>query len=175
MYLLLNATYMSKKVIRLTESELKRMIKNIISEQPVPGTAPVQGIKKELLTGLRGKNAAIFADAGKTNGLGVYRIVSVGTSTDAKGDNGIYINVTNLNDISGSGNPTGRQADPKGIKTLQISCDAQYLYAMTNGNNSMRVYCPQLEAKLIEALNCPAVNRNVDFSQAGGKGQSDFA
>ena len=48
---------MSKKVIRLTESELKRMIKSIISEQSVtPGAAaaPAQGIKKELLAGLNG-------------------------------------------------------------------------------------------------------------------------
>lgn len=169
---------MSKKVIRLTESELKRMIKNIISEQPVtPGAAaaPAQGIKKEVLAGLSGKNADIFADAGKATQLGRYRIMRVGTSMGDDKDPGIYLDVKNLTDISNTGNPTGRQPDPKGIKAISISCDSPYLYATFNSGGGTRVHCPQLEAKLKEALNCPNINRNADFAQAGGKDQSDFA
>ena len=169
---------MSKKVIRLTESELKRMIKNIISEQPVnPGAAaPAQGIKKEVLAGIKGKNADIFADPNKQTGLGRYRIMSVGTTSSVNGKNpGFFLEVMNLNDISNSGEPTGRPLDPKGIKSIYISCDAPYLYGQFNSGGGARVHCPQLEAKLKEALNCQNINRNADFAQAGGQGKSDFA
>ena len=169
---------MSKKVIRLTESELKRMIKSIISEQSVtPGVAaaPAQGIKKELLGGLNGKNADIFADAAKTNLLGRYRIMGVGTSMGADKDPGLYLQVKNLSEISNTGNPNGRQPDPKGIKAISISCDVPYLYADFNGGGGARVHCAQLEAKLKEAMNCQNINRNADFAQAGDKSQTDFA
>lgn len=169
---------MSKKVIRLTESELKRMIKNIISEQPVtPGAAaaPAQGIKKEVLTGLSGKNADIFADAAKATLLGRYRIMKVGTSVGSDKDPMIYLDVTNLTDISNTGNPTGRQPDAKGIKAISISCDSPYLYAVQNGGGGAIVHCPQLLAKLKEALNCQNINRGADFAQGGSKSPSDFA
>jgi hypothetical protein len=169
MYLLLNATYMSKKVIRLTESELKRMIKNIISEQPVPGAAaPAQGIKKEVLSQIRNQNADLFADAGKATRLGRYKIMQIGTSQDGKPNNMIMLEVKNLNEISNTGGEQYGAKDPKSIKSIQMSCDGLYLYAQTNDGKGMRVYCPGLEAKLKEALNCQMIDRGEGFTSTGG-------
>ncbi len=165
---------MSKKVIRLTESELKRMIKSIISEQSVtpaaPGTAaPEQGIKKEVLNQIRNQNADIFADAAKTQLLGRYKIMRIGHSADGKPNSMIMLDVTNLQDLTNTGGVAyGGYKEPTDIKNIQISCDSMYLYAITNAGKSMTVYCPGLLAKLKEALNCKMIDRNQGFSSTGG-------
>lgn len=163
---------MSKKVIRLTESELKRMIKNIISEQPVPGAAaaPAQGIKKDVLNSkVRNQNADLFADAAKTQQLGRYKIVSLGTSADGKPNSMIMLTVANLQELTNTGGDAyGGYKDPESIKSIQISCDHMSLYATKNNGKTMEVYCPGLLAVLKDALNCKMIDRNQGFSSTGG-------
>lgn len=162
---------MSKKVIRLTESELKRMIKSIISEQSVtPGAAaaPAQGIKKDVLNLIRNQNADLFSDEAKTTRLGRYKIMQIGTSADGKPNSMIMLDVKNLNELSNTGGEQYGAKDPKSVKSIQISCDGLYLYAQTNDGKGMRVYCPGLEAKLKEALNCQMIDRNQGFTSTGG-------
>lgn len=62
---------MSKKVIRLTESELKRYIKKIVAEQAVtpsatpsiPTQIPTTGGSAEVLKGLTGKTVRVYGGA----------------------------------------------------------------------------------------------------------------
>jgi hypothetical protein len=161
---------MSKKVIRLTESELKRMIKNIISEQPVPGAAaPPQGIKKEVISQIRNQNADLFADAAKTKLLGRYKIMQIGTSQDGKPNSMIMLDVKNLSELTNTGGAAyGGYTEPTSIKSIQISCDNMELYATTNAGKSMTVFCPGLLAKLKEALNCKMIDREAGYTSTGG-------
>jgi hypothetical protein len=165
---------MSKKVIRLTESELKRMIKSIISEQSVtpaaPGTAaPAQGIKKEVLSQIRNQNADLFADAAKTKLLGRYKIMQIGRSADDKPNSMIMLDVKNLSELTNTGGAAyGGYTEPTSIKSIQISCDNMELYATTNAGKSMTVFCPGLLAKLKEALNCKMIDREAGYTSTGG-------
>jgi len=165
---------MSKKVIRLTESELKRMIKNIISEQPVPGaaaaTTPAQGIKKDVLNSkVRNQNATFYADAAKTRELGTYKIVNLGTSADGKPNSMIMLDVANLEELTNTGGAAyGGYKDPESIKSIQISCDYMSLYATKNNGKTMDVFCPGLLAILKDALNCKMINRDKGFTSTGG-------
>ena len=94
--------------------------------------------------------------------------MQIGHSADGKPNSMIMLDVKNLNEISNNGGESYGAKDPKSIKSIQMSCDGLYLYAQTNDGKGMRVYCPGLEAKLKEALNCQMIDRGEGFTSTGG-------
>lgn len=159
---------MSKKVIRLTESELKRYINKVVSEQVAPAPTgggpnfqqstpkvPVTGGTPELMQ-LKGKAVLLSSDEGQ----GSWSCVI--SSAAQFPDNTIYINVTCEND------PKAQWIRYKAIEQGPL------ILGFSGGAKSFEVVCPQLLEWLKKTVK-PFVKKH-DFVKNGGSNNGhDFA
>lgn len=182
---------MKKRVIRLTESELKRYINKVVSEQATkPGApiAPVQSkpttdpkIEASLKESLMGKNIPLFIGDKKdyftqitvlgfrlNSAKGEYKQSEFDSVTVMVRDNGYY-------DQNGNYEPNARLAYKVGgengdivnrkgpLKFLNYTCGEDHLLTVETGsNNGLRLVNQGFIKLLEQCLGCKYLNRNVD-------------
>jgi len=187
---------MKKRVIRLTESELKRYINKVVSEQMInksEPTAPAKGSfnmklgdpvvqvaqKTNKWAEINGKNAKMYYDPQRTQVAMILNIIKpTSINTDGKG---VDFSVKDLRFVNTSnGYDTSRSEDSKKkIIELQTTCGGDVFYAFPEDNHApfVRLYCPELTAAVSKALNCDQfkVNTTPTFSSNGGSKPSNQA
>ena len=173
---------MNKKTIRLNESDLKKYINKVVSEQNVqPNTnkqhglgailddKKARGININMCNNLKGKNVSLFYDSAKTKLIATIQVTEAGPFKwkEYGNDNFIMVKGTNIKEIGGS---TGKPIDSDSIGKYMIvlGCNQKELNLAfrTNNKPTITVYCPQLKEYLTKALNC--INFKPDFTSADG-------
>ena len=182
---------MSKKVIRLTESELKRYISKVVAEQatkPVELTAPVEAkpatdpkVEAALKESLMGKNIPLFIGAKKdyytqitvlgfrlNPAKGEYKTNEFDSVTVMVRDNSYYDQNGNFNSNNRVGymlgGENGETITRKGpIKWVNYVCGGNDLVTMESGsNNNIRLVNQGFIKLLEQCMGCKYLNRNVD-------------
>jgi len=183
---------MSKKTIRLTESDLKKYISKVVSEQtsaPVGGGSNSQqkgmglkrGINTDLLNPLVGKVASLFRDVNKSQLAAKIKI------TEAKPLNDSVIRIKG-DDLSMVNQTTGEMNKSFGKIEVYLMCKQKELYAfemdpstgkshgaigagkVQKNKPSVVVYCPSLKKILMNSLGCidAVTNTKSDFTSVDG-------
>jgi hypothetical protein len=183
---------MSKKIIRLTESNLKNYIKKIVAEQVAntpapapaskPGVAPTTPSKppsvgQAIDAAVKGKNVQMYRDAQKQTKAGLYRIQKTDSiATDGKI---IWLEVLDLDTININTGDANHVEDPKKIiNIIQWKCgDSVFYCSSSEGYMGVKLYNPELAAALSTAMNCNQfkVNPKPDFASNGGVRPSNQA
>ena len=180
---------MKKRVIRLTESELKRYINKVVSEQMINKSTPsVDPTKTSVKLGdttkktnvwaeINGVNAKMYYDPQRTQVAMILNIIKpTSINTDGKG---VDLGVKDLRFVNTSnGYDTSRSEDSKKkIVELRTTCGDSIFYAFPEDNYApfVKLYCPELTAAVSKALNCNQfkVNTTPTFSSNGGSKPSN--
>lgn len=145
---------MAKKIVRLTESDLTRLIRKILKEEEEDGTWPDQSVLRPLV----GKTIR------NTVNNELYRIKSISTDTYR-----VFLEVHKISD-------TGKVLDVN-FGSLKYDCKTKTEKFDLLGDVPMRDYVRnQAAAEQIKSLYCskfkPTPKINVDFKASAGQAPS---
>lgn len=165
---------MSKKIIRLTESNLKNYIKKIVAEQVA--STPAAPAKTDAMAAIRGKNVQMYYDPGKTNKATILKVASQGhgKSTDGKT---LFLSVQDLEKMNTN---TGEfiKNDDKGCVEIIHTCGDGGFIAMGENNQRLKsIYNPEFMKVVEDVTGCNQFKMNTkpDFASNGGTKPTDFA
>ena len=171
---------MSKKIIRLTESNLKNYIKKIVAEQMINKSQPtVDPTKTSVKLGdttqntdpwlkLRGVNAQMFMDKGKTQ---KGPIVKIANCVTINGGKGVYLYIQDLSKMN-TNLGTFYDNKDKGFTRLQFDCGDTNFYAIGEPGTDIRgwLYNDMLVKATSTALNCDKLKMNTDVQMTSSTG-----
>ena len=179
---------MKKRVIRLTESELKRYINKVVSEQMINKSQPTVDPTKtsvklgdttqktDAMAAIRGKNVQMYYDQGKTNKAYIIKVESQGheKATDGKT---LFLRVQDLTKMNTN---TGEflRNDDKGCVKIIHTCGNGGFVAMGEGDYQLKsLYNPEFMKVVEDITGCKQfkMNTNPDFASNGGTKPTDFA
>ena len=156
---------MKKKIIRITESELKNYIKKVISEQPQPQTSS--------LDGLLNKNVQLYVDRNKTTASHIVKIVKISTTSGGS----IQFDVQDLDFVTDTGANRVGARDGKGkITNMFFNCKSSGYVMATQDGKSEILYSPSFTDKVKQLVGCQTINRTPDFAsvKSSGKNTANF-
>jgi hypothetical protein len=178
---------MKKRVIRLTESELKRYINKVVSEQMINKSTPsVDPTKTSVKLGdttkktnvwaeINGENPTMYYDPQKTKVAMLLNIIRpIAINADGKG---VDLGVRDLRFVNTSNGYDTSDDKKEKIVELRTTCGSNIFYAYKEDGNYVELFCPGLTAAVSKALNCNQfkVNTTPKFSSNGGSKPSTFA
>jgi hypothetical protein len=157
---------MKKKIIRITESELKNYIRKVISEQSQPQTSSLD----ELLN----KKVQLYVDRNKTTPSHIVKIVKIGTTSGGS----IQFDVQDLDFVTDTGADRTGARDGKGkITSMMFNCKtSNYVGVVQDGKGGI-LFSPSFTDKVKQLVGCQTINRTPDFAsvKSSGKDTANFA
>jgi hypothetical protein len=173
---------MKKRVIRLTESELKRYINKVVSEQMINKSQPtVDPTKTSVKLGdttkntdpwgkIYGVNAQMFLDANKTQKGPIVKVAKVVIKNNNQ-EVTLYVqDLSKMNTSLG----TFRDDKDKGYVRMAFECGDSDFYAQGEPNSNVRgvLYNDMLVNAVSTALYCDRLKMKTDVQFTSSNGGS---